>query len=83
MDVKSANRYKKFMKYTNFRLILNGDIYDYFNKVNIVIGDSSTSLYGAHAIGKKVFVLNNDGSKRYMSKDIGIWIDSSVELISY
>lgn len=41
----------------------NTDIYETFQQASIVIGDLSTSLYEALALGKRVFILKTDYSK--------------------
>ena len=58
----------------------NGFIYCLKNN-RFVVGDASTALFEAHALGRIVFVINNSDARLYTSKRIGRWVTSTEELI--
>ena len=65
----------------NVKVCIDGNIYDYLNQVDIVIGDSSTVLYEAAALKKTVLVWNNDRSSSYTDARLGCWFNDRYELV--
>ena len=67
----------------NDRVIVTqeGIIYDYLSVSKYIIGDTSTVLYEAAALEKKVFVIDTEMSREWMSKDFGIWIKDGKEFV--
>ena len=59
----------------------NSDIYETFSQANIVIGEVSTSIYEALALGKRVFVLNTYKSNIFYSNINITYFNNASELV--
>lgn len=68
-------------KQENVRVYIDGNIYEYLDMSNVVIGDSSTVLYEAAALEKIVMVWNNEYSV-HIDKRIGHWFEDKYGLLS-
>ncbi len=67
-------------KASNIKIYIDGDIYEYFRRANIVIGDSSTALYEAAALDRTVLIWNTDRSI-HIDKRIGHRFEDKYELV--
>lgn len=59
---------------------ISGNINDFFMRVKTVVGDDSTALYEATALGKQVMIWKTERSDG-ISRQIGIWFDDKEELV--
>ena len=48
----------------------------------MVIGDNTTSLYEAAALGRSVLIWNNDSAKECIDPRLGSWFDDAKELVA-
>lgn len=71
----------KEIEASNLKVYIDGNIYDYLEQVNVVIGDCSTVLYEAAAIKKAVMVWRNEMSIAYTDSKLGYWFDDKYELL--
>ena len=78
---ESRRYYEKFFGNERVEIRNDGLIYDFFYKCKYIIGDKSTALYEAAAIGREVFILDCKHARDIMNKDFGIWIKNGQELI--
>lgn len=74
--------YKKFLDTGRVEVINNGSIYDCLAVCKYVIGDMSTAMYEAAAMGKEVFIVdNNELTMACMNGDFGTLIHNGQEFI--
>lgn len=77
-----ARYYKTFLQSNRVEIGYNGSIYDYFAKCHYVVGDMSTALYEAAAVGKEVFIMyNNELTRSCMNGGFGTWIQNGRQFI--
>lgn len=72
---------KKFSGNERVKVVQNGLVYDFLAICKYVIGDTSTVIYEAAALEKKVFVMDTEESREQVSKDFGIWIKDGQDFI--
>lgn len=75
--------YNQFSDYEKDRLEIvdNCDIYQLIQHAQYVLGDASTALYEAAALGKRVFIMKNHSSLHYTSPDFGEWFETADDFI--
>ncbi len=73
--------YEQFMYNKRVNIVSDGLIYDYFAVSKYVVGDLSTAMYEAAAVGKKVFVIDNEVTRNYLNHNFGIWIKNAEQFI--
>ncbi len=59
---------------------ISGNINDFFSRVKTVVGDDSTALYEAAALGKRVMIWKSKRSE-WISTRIGTWFQNKEELV--
>lgn len=70
----------KEMENDRIRVYINENINYFFDRAEIVIGDDSTALYEAAALGKRVMVWDTDYS-RFVRFAVGRWFADKEELV--
>lgn len=65
----------------NIKVYMKENIYDFFAMTDCVVGDNTTVLYEAQALGKKVFVWDNERSKACIYEELGTWFETGEELV--
>ncbi len=74
--------YQKFLENKRVKVACDGSIYDYFALCQYVVGDMSTALYEAAAIGKDVFYIdNNDLTISCMNGDFATMVHDGKQFI--
>ena len=74
--------YFKEIDMPNVRIGIEGNIYDYLQHAEVVIGDNSTVLYEAAALGRLVMIWNNNSARAYMDLRLGNWFNDAQELVA-
>lgn len=65
----------------NIKIFCKENIFSLFKQADLVIGDDSTALYEAFALGKKVYVWESEKSLSVVDKKIGQWFKEKEEII--
>lgn len=73
--------YKPFLSNDRVEVKIKGWIYGYFAMCKYVIGDMSTAMYEAAAVGKEVFIADNKIADGYMNGGFGIKIKNGQEFV--
>lgn len=73
--------YEPFIHNRRVRIVSDGLIYDYFAVCKYIVGDVSTALYEAAAVGKKVFIIDNKFTRNYLNHNFGIWIKNVEQFV--
>ncbi|EKQ51113.1 MULTISPECIES: UDP-N-acetyl glucosamine 2-epimerase [unclassified Clostridium] len=81
LERNSKQIYDCLKRFNNIIINDDGDIYQYINLSEFIIGDSSTSVYEAVALKKKILVFEDSDSILYTSKKFGTWFKNADELI--
>lgn len=81
LELNSSRWYTKFNKYKNFKIVTSGIIYDSINRAEYVVGDFSTALFEAAALGKKVLVYANEYAKTWEPEEISIQFETVEQLL--
>ncbi len=68
------------MENEQIRVYIKENIYDFLKRTKFVIGDDSTVLYEAAAMGKKVFIWKSVHSASF-DRRIGIWFSDQREVV--
>ena len=79
-EVPFESRYKELCKYANIEIAKSGDIYEYFAQFEIIVTGNSTTIYEALGFNKKLFILEDDMTKNFIPKDIGLRFKENEEL---
>lgn len=77
---EKAIYYNKFKNSNKFKLVNDGNLYEIFKEVDAVIGDGSSVLYEAKALGKEILIYKNDMSDYSVPTDFGKWFNTAQEL---
>ncbi len=77
----TAKYYEPFYMNERVSIVSKGFVYKYFAMCKYIVGDTSTSVYEAAAVGKKVFIIDNEYTRGYLSNNFGIWIKNGQEFI--
>jgi len=81
-EIPFENRYQELYSYSNIKIIKNGDIFKYIKNSEIIIGHNSTVLFEAYGFNKKIFVYNDESSRKYIPSQIGIRFNDLDELVN-
>ena len=73
--------FEKFENISTVEIIEIANIYEYIYKCEYIVGDTSTSLYEAAALKKKVFIIDSDIAREHINKGMGTWIGGGKEFI--
>ncbi|MCM1498881.1 MAG: hypothetical protein NC124_10500 [Clostridium sp.] len=76
-----AGYYKSFLHNERVDVKHEGSIYGYFAICKYIIGDMSTAMYEATAIGKDVFIVDNELTRNYMNGGFGIKVQNGQQFI--
>ncbi len=79
-EVPFERRYKELYKCANIEIAKSGDIYEYIALCENVIACYSTSIYESLGFNKKLFILDNDLSKKNLPEGIGVRFKENYEL---
>ena len=79
-EVPFENRYKELYKYRNIEIIKSGDIYENIVLCENIIACFSTSIYESLGFNKKLFILDNDMSKKKIPEEIGFRFKDNEEI---
>jgi len=79
-EVPFEGRYKELYKYANIEIAKSGDIFEYIALCENIIACYSTSIYESLGFNKKLFILDNDMSKKNIPEDIGVRFKENEEL---
>lgn len=79
--MESIKRYEKYFENMQVVIKRNEDLYDCFSECKYVIGEASTALYEAIAIGKEVFIIDTEDARNTMMHDMGKWIKDVDEML--
>lgn len=81
--VKDKEYFEEF--FDNERVSFRGkeNIYDCINESQYIIGDTSTALYEAAALGKTIFIMDGLRTRILTSKNLGIWVNSGKEISDF
>ncbi|GAH25010.1 unnamed protein product, partial [marine sediment metagenome] len=79
-EVPFESRYKELYKYANIELAKSGDIYKYIAQFENIVACYSTAIFEALGFNKKIFILDNDMSKKKIPEDIGVRFKENEEL---
>lgn len=77
----AAKYYEPFLYNERVEVKREGWIYDYFTMCKYVVGDTSTALYEAAAVGKDVFIVDNEMIGNYTQGEFGIKIKNGQQFI--
>lgn len=80
---KHIEGYKKFFANKRVEIKLQGSIYKYIHQAKYIIGDGSTAMYEAAALGKTIFVHDRKETHFFVPDDFGIWIKNAKEMKRY
>jgi hypothetical protein len=83
LEIGFKNRYSELYNYENIRVIKKGDIYNILAISNYLISIYSTTIFEAVSLGIPTFILDNEISRFFIPKDIGIWVSNVDEIIEY
>lgn len=73
--------FEQYNVHSNFSFYSTGNIFDFIEQSEYVVGEYFTPIYEATCYGKKVFVYRTEMSEMYISQEIGTWFDSPEELV--
>ena len=76
------SKYQVIKMQSNIKISSSGDVYSLFNESDYIVGCYSTVLYEAAAFGNPIFIYNNELSKMWIPKELGIWIKNAQELVN-
>jgi hypothetical protein len=79
-EVAFEERYQTLYHYNNVQVAKSGDIYKFITECENLVAHTSTTIFEAIGFNKKIFVLDDDVSKVYIPKDIGIKFKNKEDL---
>ena len=79
-EVPFEDRYKELYKYANIEIAKSGDIYEYFAQFENIVACYSTTIFESLGFNKKLFILDNDMSKKNIPEEIGVRFKENKEL---
>ncbi|MHA2287926.1 MAG: hypothetical protein ACXABG_03980, partial [Promethearchaeota archaeon] len=79
-EVSFENRYKELYNYENIDVIKFGVLYEYVAKSEIIIACYSTAIFETLGFSKKLYILDNEMSRKEIPRDIGLWFKKANEL---
>jgi len=79
-EVPFEGRYKELYKCANIELAKSGDIYEYLAQFENIVAGYSTAIFESLGFNKKLFILDNDMSKKNIPEDIGVRFKENEEL---
>jgi len=79
-EVPFESRYKELYKYANIKLAKSGDIYEYIAQFENIVACYSTVIFESLGFNKKLYILDNDMSKKNIPEDIGVRFKENEEL---
>ena len=72
--------YSELAENDRVTIVETGTVYEWFEKCKYIIGDTSTALYEAAAVGKTVYVIDSEASRKYIKEGCGIRIKNGYEV---
>lgn len=78
---ETKKHYEMFINNERVCIACSGAIYEYFEKCKYVIGDVSTALYEAAAVGKDIFIVDCELARSRVSARFGTWIKDGKEFV--
>ncbi|KKN50697.1 hypothetical protein LCGC14_0630060 [marine sediment metagenome] len=79
-EVSFEDRYKELYKYANIEIAKSGDVYKYIAQFENIVACYSTTIFESLGFNKKLFILDNDMSKKNIPEDIGVRFKENEEL---
>ena len=79
-SVPFKDRYKELYEYANIEIAKSGDIYKYIAQFENIVACYSTTIFESLGFNKKLFILDNDLSKKNIPEDIGLRFKENEEL---
>lgn len=78
---ENASYYEPFLHNERVDVKHSGSIYEYFAMCKYIVGDMSTAMYEAAAIGKDVFIVDGELAGNYMNGSVGIKIKNGQQFV--
>jgi hypothetical protein len=79
-EVPFKNRYEELYKYKNIHIAKSGDIYKFIAESENIVACYSTTVFEAMGFNKKIFILDNEMSRTYIPKDVGVRFKTNIDL---
>ena len=73
-------RYKELYNYANIELVKFGDIYEYIARSEKIVACNSSAIFEALGFHKKLFILDDEITKNFIPKNIGMRFKENEEL---
>ena len=80
-EVYFEDRYEVLYKYNNIEVVKTGDIYEYIAKYEKIIAHTSTVAFEATAFNKRIFILDDEHTKRNMPDTLGMRFEEPLDLV--
>ncbi len=79
-EVPFEDRYKSLYKYNNVKVAKSGDIYKFIAECEHIVAHTSTTIFEAMGFNKKIYIIDDESSRIYIPKDVGIRFKENKEL---
>lgn len=81
-DKNNKYLYSELDKYQNVIISEKNDLYDDIKRSEIIVGCYSTAIFECIPFNKKIMILKNEFTDKYMDKNIGTWFTDGIELFN-